>query len=1347
MDDYIKKFETVEEYNEFKESDLYLLPHTSYCNETHGVSYGPIFPMVISDTRFKSDEDGGNKTIEVTSPMKAWTAITSDEWITVSPSEGASGTSNVTVSITASQLDREGYVEFTDGYTTQTLNILQENIPFEDRYLTLKVTSDGAIRWKHFPNASTSAKTISYSTDMGESWTTITSTSGGTTFNVNAGDKVMLRGYNESYAISKTGYTGFDSSGLSNAASYEIQGNIMSLISGDYFKESSVLSGTYNFCSIFKLSSATSAKNLILPTTTLTSYCYRAMFSKAHSMAEAPALPATTLAVGCYWYMFEECPITKAPDLNVLTVSKEAYGGMFLGCTELNYIKCMATNITATSAVTSWVSGVTTGSTGVFVKNSSMSSWTRGKDGIPSGWTVFDDEALMEPEITCDGELITISCVTPNADIYYRLNESGEYSAYTSPIEILQTTTAEAYATKNGLTSETTTNVCVYHRHIKKYDGIEFAPGPLSYGNDGYEISTSWSATSYNTSYGKTVGSTYFSYIEAGQLFEDQNFSTSSGDILNELDPLDGWRLPTQGEWYSIVGTSRNGSTVNGNSGVHYAFIQLTGVTYAGSQTPNGMLLFPDDETITGITLDGTDGSTITTGITAEQLQAYLSQGCVFLPLSSKYEGSWGQTDSATYLSATEYDTTYCNVLTVGTDSRTIANNADKANCYGMVWLVKDATYDGETPLNAATRSLRTWNRNGDTVTVPYSVNAIDGHSSAYTKGNYSFETNVSFYEAQPTYLWFQHADQSADIYVDNTKVTTHWGGYNAFFTDITNYVHAGDNAIKVTLCNQTRTTLAPCDGDFNFNATLGYVKVISSPVLPDASYGYDGFHITSEVSADTAIVTVKTSVPSGGEVILRIDDEDENYHYVDKKISDGNELVFTTTISNPRLWNGKIDPHLYNFTLEVYHNGDLFHKYERPYGFRYYEYVINDTNVLPSHEAYTGFLLNGSPYLLRGVCMHSDIVGKANALTVTDIENDFEIIDELGCNFIRLAHYPHPKEVYDICDRKGIIVQTEVPCVNKFQSSLPEDYYTHLTDQYADMVNQHYNHPCIMFWGLSNEATTNDTTFAKEKVEQYTTQIHNLDLERWVGYVVSHGSNNPSAVFGNPDVDWFGCNIYVGWYIDKTSNNPSTQINTRINNTISTLGKPLAFSEYGAGGTRHCHSDNFKETTTTGNYERHDIEYQMWLHEGHIAAIRNYPQLLFTSQWQLFDIAVSKRNEGYTVCLDGENAYTDENLKHLNNKGLVERDHTTKKDTFYIYKAEWSDEKFVHICGKDYTKKADRTIKCYTNDGRLTLYVNGVEKESASPIDNIVNFTSATYNSGDVVRVAGTTSEDTFTF
>ena len=973
---------------------------------------------------------------------------------------------------------------------------------YSQDYLTFTVLTDGTIPWKSI--GSGMEKEISYRINGG-SWTSITAGSD-VTISVNAGDVIELKGNNQTYAKDKYNYSGFDG----GTATFNISGNIMSLIYGDNFVGKTTMSGSYNFCSLFKQSKAVSAENLILPATSLTECCYRAMFSKCTTLEVAPALPATTLAPYCYYYMFEDCAITSAPELRAPTLVSNCYGNMFTGCRSLNYILCLAVDKSASNCLTNWVSRVS--STGTFVKKASV-TWTTGNSGIPTNWTVVDEGTPDVPTISCDGFEIELSCTTTGAIIYYQLDHSGSYTQYTDPITMTGGTFIECYSEKDGKTSAIISQTCEY-----------------------------------------------------------------------------------------------------------------------------------DDRTI----------------------YAYSNQ------------------------------------------------------------------------------SLDSWIYGGNTITTPYSVNAIDGHSSSYAKGTFNFETDVNLRSPQPTYLWFQHADQSATIYVDDILVEKHWGGYTAFFVDISEHVHKGTNHIKVALKNNEGNHLAPASGDFNFNATLGNVKLFTSPYMPSMSYGYDGFHITSTVSSAEATINVKTTIPTGATVVCTI--SGDNCDYTETKSSTGEELVFTTTITNPRLWNGTIDPYLYNVKLEIYHDNELYHSYERPYGLRFYEYVINETI---NGNPYTGFLLNGQPYLLRGVCVHDDLANKANALNDDDYTQEFNIITELGCNFLRLAHYPHPKEVYDKCDQLGIIVQTEVPCVNKMQSTMPTDYYTHLEGQYTDMVNQHYNHPSIIFWGLSNETTTDDKNFAKDKINGYISLIKNLDSSRLVGYVMSHSIDNPSGYYNDPNADWFGCNIYAGWYIDQNSNNPTNRLNTRLNNTLTRIRKPLAFSEYGCGGTQSCHSDDFLTTTTRGNNPRHDIEYQMWLHEGHIAAIKNKPELLFTSEWQLFDIAVSSRNEGYTVCPDGVNDYIDDNLRRLNDKGLVERDHVTKKDTYYLYKAWWNQtDKFVHICGKDFEKLTNRVIKCYTNDGNsLSLYVNDTFKETVTVTNNIATFTATDFNPGDVIRVNGATANDTFTF
>ena len=126
-----------------------------------------------------------------------------------------------------------------------------------------------------------------------------------------------------------------------------------------------------------------------LPATTLAQSCYNSLFDGCTALTTAPALPATTLAQSCYENMFINCTsLVTAPELQAITLAPYCYKNMFNGCTNLNYIKCLATDISASYCLITWVDGVA--STGTFIKAASMSDWTTGNSGIPSGWTVQD---------------------------------------------------------------------------------------------------------------------------------------------------------------------------------------------------------------------------------------------------------------------------------------------------------------------------------------------------------------------------------------------------------------------------------------------------------------------------------------------------------------------------------------------------------------------------------------------------------------------------------------------------------------------------------------------------------------------------------------------------------------------------------------------------------------------------------------------------------------------------------------------------------------------------------------------------------------------------------------------
>jgi hypothetical protein len=126
-----------------------------------------------------------------------------------------------------------------------------------------------------------------------------------------------------------------------------------------------------------------------LSATTLAANCYDGMFYNCTSLTTAPELPATTLANGCYYYMFSDCTsLTTAPELLATKLVMDCYRGMFNECKKLNYIKMLATDISARGCLYNWVKGVA--SKGTFVKHPDMTSLPIGYSGIPSGWTVVD---------------------------------------------------------------------------------------------------------------------------------------------------------------------------------------------------------------------------------------------------------------------------------------------------------------------------------------------------------------------------------------------------------------------------------------------------------------------------------------------------------------------------------------------------------------------------------------------------------------------------------------------------------------------------------------------------------------------------------------------------------------------------------------------------------------------------------------------------------------------------------------------------------------------------------------------------------------------------------------------
>ena len=209
------------------------------------------------------------------------------------------------------------------------------------------------------------------------------------------------------------------------------------------------------------------------------------------------------------------------------------------------------------------------------------------------------------------------------------------------------------------------------------FGGLMVAPCNAMYQNNQIVIPhDDWNHSSYADVHGLNNGSYYFTFLEAGMMFDSRGlgFSSSSGNIRNDravsYNGYDDWRIPTRAEWYTLTkgtspGTAREGSVVNGTPGVKYAFIFLPAVAHGPGTDTYGLLLFPDGETITGETLLAASinggGMSQRTTLTNAQLNVYLEQGCVFLPGTGHYvnNGSrWenGGVMTGFYLTADVYD-------------------------------------------------------------------------------------------------------------------------------------------------------------------------------------------------------------------------------------------------------------------------------------------------------------------------------------------------------------------------------------------------------------------------------------------------------------------------------------------------------------------------------------------------------------------------------------------------------------------------------------------------------------------------------------------------------------------
>ena len=569
----------------------------------------------------------------------------------------------------------------------------------------------------------------------------------------------------------------------------------------------------------------------------------------------------------------------------------------------------------------------------------------------------------------------------------------------------------------------------------------------------------------------------------------------------------------------------------------------------------------------------------------------------------------------------------------------------------------------------------------GEEVSLPHTWNAVDGQDGGndYYRGTCKYECHFSRPELETdgkAYLEFDGAAMTADVVINGTKAVHHEGGYGAFRADITQYLK-DENKLEVYVDNSDNTKVYPQKADFTFYGGLyRMVKLVTvSKNHFELDYaGGTGIKVTPEVTLTDAAakkadakVTVELWMVGDAEAVTVTIDGQQKETPVENGYA---KAVFD--LANVHLWDGVDDPYLYTAKAEL-SDGDIV---ETTFGCRSF-----------SIDPQKGFFLNGRSYPLRGVSRHQDRAGAGNALTHEMHREDMEIIKELGANTIRLAHYQHAQEFYDLCDENGMIVWAEIPYITMHMSDGTENTLS----QMRELVVQNYNHPSIVCWGLSNEITAASAVNEEllENHRKLNDLCHALDMTRPTVMADVFMLETDSPMLEIPDMNSY--NLYFGWYLGELEQNDSffDAYHTTYPDRV------IGLSEYGADANPAYHSANPER----GDYTE---EYQCIYHEHMAKMIEERPYLWATHVWNLFDFAADGRDEG------GKNG--------VNQKGLVTIDRKLKKDAFYLYKAYWSKTPFVHVCGRRYVERTEDVteIKVYSNEQSVTLFVDGVERETS---------------------------------
>jgi beta-glucuronidase len=495
-----------------------------------------------------------------------------------------------------------------------------------------------------------------------------------------------------------------------------------------------------------------------------------------------------------------------------------------------------------------------------------------------------------------------------------------------------------------------------------------------------------------------------------------------------------------------------------------------------------------------------------------------------------------------------------------------------------------------------------------------------------FYEGPVWYERDFTYQPKEHTrvFLHIGAANYHSWFWVNGKKVCEHEGGFTSFNCEVTAVVHAGANFVVAAVDNTRHEDGVPTLQTDWWNYG-GLTREVSLIEVPETFIDQYDVHLSrTEDSVIEGWVHVE-GAQSGDVVRLEIP---EFGGKAEAKVGEGERAKIRLTISNLQRWSPET-PKLYKVKISA--GSDSI---EDEIGFRTIE------------TRGTEILLNGKPVFLSGISIHAEAPYRTGrAYTEKDAETLLGWAKDLGCNFVRLAHYPHDETMLRAADRMGLLVWSENPVYWALQFDNPK-VFAKATQQLDEEIGTSRNHAAIILWSMANE--TPSTEARTRFIETLATHARELDSSRLITAALLVRAEGHTKIVDDPlgkALDVIGVNEYIGWY----EQHPET---ADITDWRIEYQKPLIVSEFGGDAKAGLHG---------GENDRWTEEYQANIYRHQIGMLNRIPQLRGMSPWILMDFRSPNRP---LVGIQDE----------FNRKGLIS-DQGQKKQAFYVLQKAYTEK------------------------------------------------------------------------